>query len=144
MLWAQKDISELMYWSTPKRFRLPSTGKAHHGRLHTWIFCQKRFEALNKRVMRIDAVEPVGNAAETWIEFVRRKMAVCYPVASHPLIRPWNHREMSIPKSCVMGTGVAHDGQRCKPTLKTFVLWNIETTGDLLLHGVVIHVLVEF
>ncbi len=71
-------------------------------------------------------------------------MTVCNPVASHPLIRPWNHREMSIPKSCVMGTGVAHDGQRCKPTLKTFVLWNIETTGDLLLHGVVIHVLVEF
>ena len=133
-----------MCCGVPQRLRLPSTGKAHHGRLHTWIFCQKRFEVLNKRVMRIDAIEPVGNAAETWIEFVRRKMAVCYPVASHPLIRPWNHREMSIPKSCVMGTGVAHDGQRCKPTLKTFVLWNIETTGDLLLHGVVIHVLVEF
>jgi hypothetical protein len=27
--------------------------------------------------------------------------------------------------------------------LKTFVLWNIETTGNLLLHGVVIHDLVE-
>ena len=132
-----------MYWGTPKWFRLPSTGEAHHGRLHTWIFFQKRFEVLNKRVLRIDAVEPVGNAAETWIEFVRRKMAVCYPVASHSLIRPWNHREMSIPKSCVMGTGVAQDGQRCEPTLKTFVLWNIETTGNLLLRSVVVHVLVE-
>ncbi len=42
-----------------------------------------------------------------------------------------------------MGTGVAHDGQRCEPTLKTFVLWDIETTSNLLLHSVVIHVLVE-
>ena len=54
----------------PQGFVLPSTGEAHHGRLHTWIFCQKRFEVLDKCVLRIDTLEPIGNAAETWIELV--------------------------------------------------------------------------
>ena len=51
----------------PQRLVFPSAGEAHHGGLNGRIFRQKRFEILNEGVPWIDAVEPVGNAAEAWI-----------------------------------------------------------------------------
>ena len=68
----------------PQWFILPSTGEAHHGRLHTGIFFQKRFEILNKRVLGIDAIEPVGNAAKLRIEAVDREIEIGYPPLAHP------------------------------------------------------------
>jgi hypothetical protein len=68
----------------PQRLALPSTREAHHGRLHTWIFCQKRFEVLNKRVLGIDAVEPIGNAAELGIKTVVGEIEIAYPPLTHP------------------------------------------------------------
>ena len=44
--------------------------EAHHTGLHYGIFGKKRLEVLNKSVLRIDAVEPVGNATEAGIQFV--------------------------------------------------------------------------
>ena len=70
-------------------------------------------------------------------------MTVGNPFAPHVLIRPWNHREMSIPKTGMMGTGVANNGQCGEPALKTFVLRDIKAASHLFLHGVVVHVLVE-
>ena len=68
----------------PQWFTLPSMREAHHGRLHTGIFFQKRFEILNKRVLGIDAIEPVGNAAKLRIEAVDREIEIGYPPLAHP------------------------------------------------------------
>ena len=54
----------------PQWFILPSFGESHGCRIHNWVFCQKIFEVLNKCVLGIDAIDPVGNAAKTWIELV--------------------------------------------------------------------------
>ena len=50
--------------SLPQWLVLPSAGEAHHGGLYGGIFGKKRLEVLNEGVPWIDAVEPVGNAAE--------------------------------------------------------------------------------
>ena len=68
----------------PQRLVLPPTGEAHHGGLHARIFCQKRFEVLNEGVLRIDTVEPVGDAAKLRIEAVDREIEIGYPPLAHP------------------------------------------------------------
>jgi len=59
-------------------------GEAHHGGLHGGIFGKKRLEVLNEGVPVIDAVEPVGNAAELRIEAVDGKVEIAYPPLAHP------------------------------------------------------------
>ena len=51
----------------PQRLVLPTLGETHHGGLNGGIFGKKRLEVLNEGVLGIDAVKPVGNAAEAWI-----------------------------------------------------------------------------
>ena len=70
--------------SLPQRLVLPSAGEAHHGGLHGGIFGKKRLEVLNEGVLGIDAVEPVGNAAELWIKAVDREIEIGYPPLAHP------------------------------------------------------------
>ena len=70
--------------SLPQRLVLPSTGEAHHEGLHSGIFGKKRLEDLNEGVLGIDAVEPVGNAAELRIETVDREVEIAYPPLAHP------------------------------------------------------------
>ena len=70
--------------SLPQRLALPSTGKAHHGGLYAGIFRQKRFEVLDKSVLRLDAVEPVGDAAKLRIKAVNREIGIGYPPLAHP------------------------------------------------------------
>ena len=72
------------YCLMPQRFTFPTTGEAHHGGLHTGIFRQKRFEVLNKSVLGIDTIEPVGNTTELWIEAVDREIEIGYPPLAHP------------------------------------------------------------
>ena len=70
--------------SLPQRLVLPATGETHHGRLYTRISRQKRFEVHNKSVLRIDAIEPVGDATKLRIKAVDREIEIGYPALAHP------------------------------------------------------------
>lgn len=130
--------------SSPQRLVLPIHGEAHCCRINRRVLSQQLFEVCYKRVVGLNAVEPIGSATEVGVKTFGRNRMCTYPFARHLLGQLWRERKTLIPKTGMMGTVVADDRQAFHPAAQKFVSRNVKAVTNLLFHFWVACITIEF
>ena len=129
----------------PQRFRLPALRTSHSRRIHGRVLRHQCLDVAGERVLRVDGIQPVGDAAEVRVEALSAYRYGVNPWKRHPFL--WQHRgerKTLIPKSGVVGTIVPNNSKTFHPTTQKLVGRNLEIVRDMLLYFWITSVLVEF
>jgi hypothetical protein len=130
--------------SLPQRFVLPSTRKAHCGRVYDRVFREQGLDVICKGVGRMNRVEPVGDIAEMGIELVWGELPIGYPSVGKPAGEAGVDNDSGIPKTGVVCTDVTDYGDTAQPTAHIFKLRDAKTTTDSFFGSTIDHVAVKF
>ena len=107
----------------PKRFILPPTGHPHCCRVNDGVLLKQVLDVLGECVGRIDAVKPVSDVAEMWVELVWGNVLIANPRARQASWQTGRNNDVGIPKAGVMGADVSYDCQVTKkcPALVRYI-----------------------
>ena len=118
-------------------------GKSHGGDIHRGVLRQQHPQVGGESVLRVNAVQPVGDAAQYGIETGWRDALHIDPgkTQDRRQLRPVG--QIAVPHTGMVGTVVAQHVNGNHPTLQVFILCHTKTTGNALLCGRVGKVPVE-
>lgn len=117
----------------PQWFLSPMGRKAHGGWVNRGIAEQQELQVTNESVLRVDGVEPVGDAAELGIEGFVWECEIRYPLIGHRRWRYGLHRIRTIPDAGMVGTMVAQGCQALQPTGQESVMVKAKVTSHQVL-----------
>lgn len=129
---------------SPQRLVLPIHRESHCRRINRRVSSQQLFEVCNKRVVGLNAVEPIGSATEVGVKAFGCNRVCTYPFARHLLRQLRRERKTLIPKTGMMGAVVADDRQAFHPAAQKFVSRNVKAVTNLFFHFWVACITIEF
>lgn len=92
----------------------------------------------------MDGIEPVGNIAQVWIEFVTINLPIGNLCMRKTIRKIVLDHDVCIPKSGMMCADVANNCDASQPIAHIFKFWNHKTAAYSFLCGIVTHVAVKF
>lgn len=118
----------------PFKYGSPYFLRESHGR---WADCrvlrQQRLQVGGEGVLRVDAVQPVGDAAENGVGAGLHNAVHVDPRIAHCGRQHWNHCHGAVPHAGMVGTGITQSIDSPHPTFQGFVFSHSETAGNTFL-----------
>ena len=128
----------------PQGFVLPISGESHCCGVHHRIIVKQLRELFFEVFASLHGIKPISDTAKDGIQFVAVHLMVSNPQTTQTYIQLRCGIEETVPKAGMMGAVVTEGCKAAHPTLKDFMLRQVETMGYLFLHFLVGEVVIEF
>ena len=121
--------------SSPQRLRLPARRETHGMSINNRIHSKQLLEVCYKCILRIYGIQPIYNATQLGVYFIRKNLPVGYPVVNHLSGQNGYGRKSPVPNSGVMSKAVPQGCYAQQPTAKNQMLFEAKVMCNTVLNA---------